>query len=261
MGAYLPERGQAELWAAGPDTLIAGALIPGGAVTRTDNGWTVTGAWGFTSGVEDADWALVGGPMTGEATRFFAVPRGDFSVSDTWSTVGMRGTGSNTLVLDGVYVPEHRSFLREEMLQGRPVGSSAACHSIPLRAVNGLSFAAPVLGAARGALGGRAGAEVFARSAGEIDAAELLLRRAASVADSGAVDPRLVARGIRDCALAADFLVIAVERLFRAAGSRAHAETDRIQRAWRDVHTASSHVVLQFEPAAAAYAGQFLTSK
>ncbi|MGW7357451.1 hypothetical protein ACWGI0_12670 [Streptomyces sp. NPDC054802] len=83
----------------------------------------------------------------------------------------------------------------------------------------------------------------------------------AAVADSGAdVTPTDVARCQRDCALAADLLVGAVERLFRSAGTAGHSEHAPLQRMWRDVHSAAGHVVLQFGPAAAAYAQQVLPS-
>ncbi|PYC83790.1 hydrolase [Streptomyces tateyamensis] len=276
MGVYLPEQGQAELWAQGPDVLVVGALIPGGTVEKAAGGWLVTGAWPFTSGVDHADWALVCGlPAPGEpgGPRFFAVPRADFAIQQTWFNVGMRGTGSNTLVLDRAFVPEYRSFLRSAMQEGRAVGSAARCHTAPIRAFGGLTFAAPALGAARGALRawtanmarrsdltGRPFPElstvqlVLARSAGEVDAAALLLDRVARLGDEGELTPAVITRGARDYALAVDLLVGAVERLFRAEGARGQAETGLVQRAWRDVHCAAGHVGLQFDTAGAAYA-------
>ncbi|MCZ4086383.1 acyl-CoA dehydrogenase family protein [Streptomyces antarcticus] len=97
--------------------------------------------------------------------------------------------------------------------------------------------------------------ETLARTAGELDAARLLLERAAARADAAAEVTALeAARGERDCALAADLLVGAVERLFRASGTAGHDEGAVLQRLWRDIHSAAGHVVLQFGPSAAAYA-------
>jgi alkylation response protein AidB-like acyl-CoA dehydrogenase len=282
MAAFLPADGQAEVWSDGPDPLIVGALMPLGRAEPASGGWQLAGRWPFVSAIEHSEWALVCGTAAtdkGPEARFFAVPRAAYAIEDTWFNVGMRATGSNTLVLGERFVAPTHSFTRDDLAAGRPVGSAAPCHTVPLRAANGLSFATPVLGAARGALrswsgyvatkpdragmsapgSDRAGhQQTLARSSGEIDAAELLLRRASTVADQGTVAPPDVARNTRDCALAVDLLVTAVDRLFRAAGSTGQLATNALQRFWRDVNVAASHVVLRFEPAAAMYAQQHL---
>lgn len=283
MAAYLPLEGQQEIWQDGPDPLIVGALMPLGKAEPVDGGWRVSGKWPFVSVIEFSAWALVCGmAVTAQrpAARFFAVPRDSYGILDTWFNVGMRATGSNTLVLDGVFVPATRSFARDEVAEGRAADSSALCHRVPLKAANGLAFATPVLGAASGALqlwtswiaektrtapnygitGGSGPSYdlTLARCAGEIDAARLLLQRVAGLADEGAVTPLQTAQNSRDCALAVELLVNAVDRLFRTAGTRAQADGNALQRFWRDVNAAASHVVLQFEPAANTYASQVL---
>ncbi|MDT0264362.1 acyl-CoA dehydrogenase family protein [Jatrophihabitans lederbergiae] len=276
MGAFLPLEGQHELWDRGPDSVIVGALVPGGSIQPVADGWRVSGRWPFTSGIDHADWALVCGSSSGgEDTlgpRFFAVPRSDFQIEDTWFNVGLRGTGSSTLILDSAFVPARRSFLRSDMQAGKSPDSTARCHTVLIRVFAGLTFAAPALGSARGALAAwtegmstRRDATgklmrdrttiqlTLARSAGEIDAAALLLDRVASVADHGPVDAEVMARCGRDYTLATELLVGAVERLFLSEGARGQAETGQVQRAWRDVHCAAGHVGLQFETAGAAY--------
>ncbi|MBD0694978.1 acyl-CoA dehydrogenase family protein, partial [Streptomyces sp. CBMA123] len=158
MAAHLPLAGQREIWADGPDTLLVGALMPLGRAERAPGGWRLTGTWSFVSAVEFADWALVCGQTPGEdggrVARYFAVRRGDFQVQDTWFTVGMRGTGSNTLTVADVFVPDQRVCTRAAVLDGECPGAVDGCTRVPLKAVNGLSFAAPVLGAARALLAG-----------------------------------------------------------------------------------------------------------
>lgn len=280
MGVYLPEEGQRELWSAGADTVIAGALNPTGRALPADGGWRLTGEWPLVSGVDFADWTLVCALVPqGErqVARFFAVPRRDYRVADTWFNVGMRATGSNTLVADGVFVPAHRSVARDDIWQGRAVGSDARCHTARLRTVSGTLFAAPALGAARAAvrawsarMSGKPGngrpaprddpsvRGVLARSEGEIESAALLLGRAARTGDDGPGSEGERIRAPRDCALAVDQLVDAVERLFRTAGSGAQAQDDPLQRVWRDVHCVASHVALRFETAGGAYGGHLL---
>jgi two-component flavin-dependent monooxygenase/oxygenase LndZ5 len=109
-----------------------------------------------------------------------------------------------------------------------------------------------------GVQGVRASAELaLGRSAGEADAARLLIDRAAGLADGGGADGPLsrleAARNLRDCSLATDLAVTAVDRLFRQAGTRGQATSGPMQRLWRDVTAISTHVALQFEPAARGY--------
>ncbi|WP_261559876.1 hypothetical protein [Frankia tisae] len=218
--------------------------------------------------MEFADWAIVLGPIVAgvDEGRFFVVPRSDYTITDTWFTLGMRATGSQSLTLDEVFVPARRSFPREELLAGRPEPVGGPRRFAPLFAVNGLTFGCPILGAARGALRiaeeslTRAAAEGravrdsarigFARAAGEIDAAGLLLDRVARSAERDAFTPALIARSHRDSALAAALLTSAVDALQHGNGVRGEARNDPLQRIWRDVHAGVKHIVLQFEPAA-----------
>ncbi len=283
LAAYLPADGWADVWADGPDAVLVGGLTPTGTAEPVTGGWRVSGRWAYISGVDFADWALVTAQVPGgnrSAARVFAVPRRSFQVIDTWDTLGMHGTGSNTVVFDDVFVPSARSFAREDVFSGRATDSTAHPHTVPLPAVNGLAFAGPILGAAygmldawralvagrlRNAVPGTPGRSrttydlTFARAAGEIDAAGLLLERTSAIGDRGSdITPLEVARNLRDCSLAVEILVTAVDRLFETAGTAAQAGASQVQRFWRDVHSASSHVLLLFEPAASAYAAQFI---
>ena len=264
MGVYLPERGQAELWADGPDAVVAGALIPVGRAEPARGGWLLSGAWPVTSAVDHADWALVAaepGPL------FLAVPRPVWRVLASWDAAGMRGTGSNTLVLpEPVFVPAHRAFDRAEMLRGNAVGSTSPCHVAPLRAISGILFAAPALGAARGALsawaGGAADApddrRVLAEATTTVDAAALLLRDVAVRCDRGELPPDATLRNAHHCAVAVGLLVDVAERLVRTAGFRAQQAVHPLQRFWRDLHTLAAHVALRAHPAADAYGAHLL---
>jgi alkylation response protein AidB-like acyl-CoA dehydrogenase len=291
-GAFLPGEGQREIWASGPDTVLVGSATPLGAARACAGGWTLSGRWPYISAISYSDWALVCGVVhsgTTSEAKLFAVPRSAYRVEDTWHTVGMRATGSKTLALDEIFVPERRAFDRSDLLAGRTRDSLAAvsnCYRAPLQAVNALMFAAPAVGAAlgmakvfsayfaekvgnaqpipgtTGVQGVRSSAELaLARASGEADAARLLLERAAQAADQATTTaPAETARNLRDCSLAADMAVTAVDRLFRQAGTRGQSTSGVMQRLWRDVTTISTHVALQFEPAARSYADQLLKS-
>ncbi|MEU6714062.1 acyl-CoA dehydrogenase family protein [Nonomuraea sp. NPDC046802] len=281
MAAFLPTEGQREIWARGPDTVVVGALAQAGTAERAGNGWRVRGQWPYVSGIAYSSWALVCAKAetdNGHEPRFFAVPAEAYGIADTWFNSGMRATGSNTLILDEVVVPRSRSVALADLFAGRAPDANAPCHRVPMKAANGLTFTGPLLGAARGALRrwaelvagklrGQASAIsggversvyelMLARADGEIDAAALLLRRVAEVADDGDPDPRLTARNGRDCALVADLLASVVDRLLRSSGSRGQSETEPLQRFWRDVTTGAGHAALQLPSVAGVYATQ-----
>lgn len=154
--AYLPDEGQQEVWAKGPDTRLVSSMVAAGVEAEpVDGGWTLSGTWLYVSGVEFADWALLSSapPREGDRSiRVFAVPKDSFTHQETWATLGMRATGSHTLVVDRGFVPEYRSFVWDDMRRGDLPDPGSTVHAAPLFGVNGLTFAAPILGAARAAL-------------------------------------------------------------------------------------------------------------
>ncbi|MBB4986161.1 MULTISPECIES: acyl-CoA dehydrogenase family protein [Streptomyces] len=212
LAAHLPEEGRRDLWGDSPDVRIAAAIVPpAGRLARVPGGWTLSGEWAFASGVEHADWVLLASlDHSGDgapAYRVLAVPREQVGIRETWDAVGLRATGSHSVTVDGVFVPEHRTFLREA-LAGVADADAAPCHRVPYQLVAALLFAAPALGAARGALeawtllvGGRrlpdgrpltddpTVQQTLARCAAEIEAARLLLETAAARADGAAEGP------------------------------------------------------------------------
>ncbi|MFD0430839.1 hypothetical protein ACFQ60_36695 [Streptomyces zhihengii] len=223
----------------------------------------MSGEWECVSGVDFADWLLLCAPEPGAAgPRMFAVPKGDFHVRDSWNSSGMRGTGSHTAVLEGAFVPDHRSFSMADLLAGTPGPGRSRCHTVPAHLAGGLLFCAPALGAARGVLAAwsvwaaRAQARelpqndgsrlhhALARSADDIEAAELLLLATARAADTGVRDEGDVLRNRRRSAAAVDLLLQGVERLFRTAGMSA-GRPGPIERGWRDVHTVAAHQMLR----------------
>ncbi|MEV6873185.1 hydrolase [Amycolatopsis sp. NPDC051128] len=272
MASFLPPRGRAEVWAAGPDVPIAAALTPTGTATPADGGWVLSGRWHVLSGVDAAEWALLAAETVG-GQRFLAVEAAHYTVEDTWHPVGMRGTGSNSVLLDEVFVPVHRSFPRVALVRG-DAGAGAASRRAPLDAVAGLPFAAVVAGIAEHALGhwtesiaGQRSAgvavrdtdaarELFARAALHTDVAGMLVARAAAAADDATATARFAGRSRRDVAYVAELARAVVDELFRAAGTRVQRSGHPLECAWRDVHAAASHLTLRTGPAAAGFAAQ-----
>ncbi|MER6212169.1 oxidoreductase [Streptomyces sp. NPDC001642] len=267
LASYLPEQGQRDLWADGPDVRVAASVVPPqGRATAVPGGWRLAGEWRLASGVDHAEWVLLASwtPVAdGREHRIFAVPRSAVTVRDTWHSVGLRGTGSNSVTVGGAVVPTHRSFPLSALL--RPLPGAARCHSVPYPMVAALIFAAPVLGAARAGLRAwttecvqgkpyRSGQGLLlAEASARVHAAGLLLECAADRADRGEVTPLTVAENRRDAATAAVLCREAADQLFHASGTRGQSPDSLVQRAWRDVTTAAGHGALALDGAADAY--------
>ncbi|MFI6896642.1 acyl-CoA dehydrogenase family protein [Streptomyces sp. NPDC050256] len=273
---HLPVEAQEEFWGDTPDTLWVSGLVPSGRTEAVGDGFVLNGRWNYVSGALFADWALLAGPRPGPGTqppRFFAVPRADFTVEQTWDTVGMRGTGSHTVVLSDVTVPAHRTVALAEVAAGVNGVSDRTQHNVPLMAVGGLTCVAPILGSAGGMLeayaalvadkrgaeqpgvpgGGTAVNDVaLARAAADLDAASFLTERAAAALDAGEARLHGV-RNARDTAHVSRLLVASAQELMRTAGTGGQDAKSPLQRHWRDMSVASTHAALRFERAATAF--------
>ena len=109
-----PEECQREVYEGDADNLVAGSLAPGGSLERAEGGWRLTGRWMFGSGCDHSPWFIVGAKVANPGPddnimRHVMVPRADVELDDTWHTLGMRGTGSKDIVVNGAFVPEHRT--------------------------------------------------------------------------------------------------------------------------------------------------------
>ncbi|MFD6915305.1 3-hydroxy-9,10-secoandrosta-1,3,5(10)-triene-9,17-dione monooxygenase oxygenase subunit [Streptomyces virginiae] len=273
--ALFDPRAQEEVWGQDPDTRICSSYAPTGKVTPVDGGFTLSGRWHFSSGCDHTDWALLGGLVTDPEgrpvdMRTFLVPRADFRIDEVWDTVGLRGSGSNDITLDEVFVPERRalSFGPVTALQvpGHAVNPEPL-YRLPYASVFTTTISTPIVGIAEGAYEGYVeatrdrlrvsyGQQVaedpfaqvrIARAASDIDASWLQLRRNIdelhALAERGAELPTtLRTRVRRDQVLATERCAAAVDLLMENAGGGAmRTGPDRLQRAWRDVHTGRGH--------------------
>ncbi len=150
-----PERARSEFFTAErPWALAPAPLAPTGTLTAAEGGYRVDGSWEWATGVHHADWVMVHAVQTEPvfATRFVVVPIGDASVDDVWQTSGMRATGSNTVRLENVFVPDHRAIPGEALMFGSGEIEGDAMAGLPVPQVLALVAAAPALGAAEAAV-------------------------------------------------------------------------------------------------------------
>ena len=280
LAGLFPERAQQDVWGADANAWIAGSLAPNGVAVPVDGGWRVSGRWPWASGSMHAQWVACGIHMEnerGEMTNLglSLMPIGDVTVEDTWFMVGMKGTGSNTIIAKDAFVPEHRFLPYPPAFQGqyRTEHVDEPVYRVALVPVTVLILAGSQLGAARAALeyvmakgktrgithttfqrqADSSGFQMLvADAAMKIDTACLHAYRAADdldrAADAGR-HPDLTerARVRMDTALAAKYAREAVELLVQAHGTSSLADHNPLQRLWRDVHVASHHAITEWQ--------------
>ncbi|HWN38139.1 MAG TPA: acyl-CoA dehydrogenase family protein, partial [Gammaproteobacteria bacterium] len=132
---WLEKRGQDEIFADGPDVLVASSVAPMGTLVRVDGGFRLAGKWSFSSGVEHAAWIMVGATMKPESGDgapdyvFGFVRASEVTLIDDWHVSGLRATGSKSIELKDVFVPRHRVVLLKTVQDGTAPG--LALHKQP----------------------------------------------------------------------------------------------------------------------------------
>jgi len=286
LGMWHPEA-QHEIWGQSPDSLISSALIfPRGRAKRVEGGYRLSGRWPFSSGIDPSTWNMFGAVVSDEDTgqnepRMFLVPASDYSVIDTWQVIGLAATGSKDVEVADVFVPAYRTLAIERIKGGPNRGSElnpGTLYKLPAISLFGFAIAGVLLGIARGAVQnfvettrsrhsaytGRSIADFsniqvdLSEAAALVDAAEAIVLRdcdeATRITEAGVV-PSIEqrARYRRDGAFAATLCTKAVDLLFAASGGGAIYERNPIQRAFRDVHAANAHYVLNWGVSGAVY--------
>lgn len=281
----LPDDAIAEIWGENPEVLLSSAYAPTGQVTPAEGGYILTGEWPFSSGCDHAQWAIVGGirPPRSEgeppAQCGFFVPRSDFEIIDDWRTLGLAGTGSKRLKMDGVFVPDRR----HHPIFGSappPPENTDPIYKIPFVLVFGELLAAAAHGMARGVLdqyiernksrtGAMDGAKYsenpdvhryIAETEYAIRAARALscanLQTAFEAACAGRELPTIdIARHLWEFAKSVHSCSEAVGRLYSISGAHTIFEGDSLQRAFRDLQSATTHVAFNFNGYARNYGG------
>jgi len=262
-----------ELFGQPPDARIAGSLRPEGKAYPVDGGYRVQGRWDFASGIDHARWLLCTCTvMDGDASRltpagtpelrYLLVPANVATIADTWSVVGMCGTGSHDFIVDDVFVPTPHTFSFTEA----PDEVGALYHPRLLLIVAWTDTVGNALGIARGAIDACIELATYRRSTSaatllrdrplvqtRIGEAEAILNAARTyVIDAvgtvweavcaGVPDPgREIAQARLAITHGMHEAVRAVDLVFHAAGTNALYRKYPLERYFRDIHAAVQH--------------------
>ncbi|MGM0931072.1 MAG: acyl-CoA dehydrogenase family protein [Actinomycetota bacterium] len=268
--ALFPDEARREVWKDGP-IRSAGVLSPAGKSDITDGGVRLTGRWPYCSGVQFADWVAVLAPVNGtlgpEAEiGIMLLRRDEIEIEDTWFVTGMRATGSATVVLNDQFVPDHR-ILR--MSQYRPDSYEGMYRAAIFSALS-VCLVGPVVGEAEYALEivlekaptrsintttywAQTDSATFqaqvAEAAQLIQAARLTAENAADEMDAIARSGRLPndreqTQNRADCAFAVRKCWEALDLLTSAHGTSTFAQSNPLERIWRNAGVTSRHAGL-----------------
>jgi alkylation response protein AidB-like acyl-CoA dehydrogenase len=133
----------------------AGALGRLGVLVPVAGGYHVSTKSDWNSGVMHADWvnckALVEGD---DQVMMVVMPTSEVVIEDVWHTAGMRGTGSNTIVADDLFVPSHRVLPSSQLLgnKAHPIHDHEPWASYPFVPVAMCTLSAVALGTVEAAV-------------------------------------------------------------------------------------------------------------
>jgi 3-hydroxy-9,10-secoandrosta-1,3,5(10)-triene-9,17-dione monooxygenase len=281
--ALFPPQAQQDVWGTDPETRMSSSYAPTGRASRVEGegevggGHRLSGRWSFSSGCDHATWVLLGGIVTNDEGqpvdfRTFLLPASDYTIDDVWDTVGLRGTGSNDIVVDGAFVPEHRSLSFTDVTRlacpGQQV-NPGPLYRVPFGSIFSYAITTPIIGMATGAYAahveyqrGRVRASYVGQKAAEDPFGQVRIAEAASLLDAAwatlernmaelmgharaaeKIPLPLRLRVRRDQVTGTGQAIRAVDLLFENSGGRALKMGTPIQRFWRDAHAGRVHAI------------------
>jgi alkylation response protein AidB-like acyl-CoA dehydrogenase len=270
------QHAQDDVWRNNPDARVSGVLAPTAETAKVDGGYRVSGRWFYNSGSWHAHWAVLGVPIPGDdgqiAYQALAlIPREDLEFEETWFVAGMKSSGSNCLIAEGAFVPEHRILSVPAAIGGAYANEhhEETLYRSAFVPVLSLVLAGPQLGLGRKALqivrekaptkaisytlySAESDSVAFqmqlSQAAMMIDTAHLHAYRAADDIDGAAaagIYPDVLSRArVRaDTAWVLENVTKAIDLLLFAHGAASFAESNPLQRIWRDSAVAARHAV------------------
>lgn len=287
--ALFDERAQQEVWGENGSVLTSSTYMPVGKVVPVEGGYQFSGRWGFSSGSEHCDWVLLGGlipPKAGETApeyRTFLLPRRDYQVVRNWDVLGLKGTGSHDIVVEGAFVPDYRTHKSIDGFMCNSPGNAintAPLYRLPFAQIFVRAVSTASIGALQGAVNlfreqaakrvsintGQkttedAGAQIAcAEAQAAVDEMRLVLLRNFSSMMQAARDGQSIPVETRveyrfQSAAVAERCATHVNRLLRYCGGRGIYLSNPITRTFLDLHAARAHVANNIDPFGRNYGG------
>jgi 3-hydroxy-9,10-secoandrosta-1,3,5(10)-triene-9,17-dione monooxygenase len=293
--ALFPLEAQQEVWGTDSSTLISSSYAPTGKVAREPGGFRLSGRWSFSSGCDHGQWAFLGGMVPPEVEggppemRTFLVPRREWRIEDNWHVMGLKGTGSKDVIVDGTFIPDHRTHKLIDGYKRSSPGNEinrAPLYRLPFGQIFVRSVSTAAIGIAQGALDAyrkHTASRIAASDGAKValdPAAQTVCSHAAAVIEDlrgqihrnfdemmaavRAGDDLPLERRLKfrlDSSMAVVRSAELVDALFTESGGRAIFDGSPLQRAFLDVHAARAHYANNPEKPARNFGGVLLGQK
>ncbi len=262
-----------------PNARVAAVLASRKMQARRVKGGIIVehGIWVFNSGVYHAQWDLLGVPVLNDAGEFVepgvaAVPMSDVKILHDWDTIGLRGSGSSSVALENVFIPDERIVSMPKMMAGeqKSIFHDSYLYRSAFMPVMAVIITFPTLGLGMHMLEAvletlpsrnipytayakQGEAPVTHLQIGEasakIDCAKLLIERACAEIDTLAEKGEAMsymdrARIRRDSGAADKLIWEAVDLLASAGGGSFARRTNIMNRIWEDARVANMHGII-----------------
>lgn len=166
IAAHWSEAAQIDIFGSSGHFAAPHRAAPSGTCIPVEGGYIINGVWPYSSGIPHSTHFL---GTTLLQTSFppkllhFVVPRGQYTILEDWGgdrTLGMRGSGSNSVKLENLFVPAHMTAffdafgVKQDLSDGTP-GTRLHGNPMYLGVLMGpyhASLTSPIIGAARAAI-------------------------------------------------------------------------------------------------------------
>lgn len=289
--ALFPAQAQSDVWGQDSSVRIASTYMPTGKAEPVEGGYKFSGRWSFSTGSKHCDWLFLGALMPkrdgtpGFEHATFLVPKADYRIEDNWDVLGLRGTGSHDIIVEGVFVPAHRiQYTNDHSDVGCPgrVENTSWLYRIPFTHIFQRAVSSACLGALDGAIeeftrratlhvgkhGNRTAEDVNAQTAVTeatiaLDQLKLVLFRnyarivqAAKTGIQLSLEERLLQRA--QASSVPKLTGYHANELLRACAGSGAYKSNPIERVFRDIHTGRTHIANNTDAYVRAYGSHTL---
>jgi 3-hydroxy-9,10-secoandrosta-1,3,5(10)-triene-9,17-dione monooxygenase len=296
LSAFFPEQAQIDVYGSDGEFRGPSRTPPSVAARPVEGGYLLNGKWDYVSGCDIATHVIGGISVEGEP-RVAVLDAAGLRIVDDWDTIGMRGTGSRTVVVQDLFVPEYCTIPPMRDAAGSRTAPGRVVHEHPMyragRLVSVLfeEMAAVAVGVARGALdvyeqelcSSRLAAPPHAYRAELPEYQRHFGRAWALISSAEATVMHIAAEWTRFCAddvsgiapfsderdlqlqlleqYATQLAGEAVDLMFRTAGTHVAQSNSPLQRYFRDMSVIKTHLAAQIERGAEAFGRAHLVAK
>lgn len=224
-----------------------------GRAERKDGGYLVSGVKRFCSGAPSGDVLITSAPHDdverGAEVLHFPVPLAakGVRVLDDWDTLGMRGTGSVSIELDGVFVPEEAVVVRRPRGRWHPMWNVIVTVASPLYLAPYIGVAERALQLAREAAAQKTADALLFQGLGEIEnalaTAQMAWREMVANANDYDFEPKdeLASRSLVRKTIATNAAMATVAKAIELVGGSAYYRRSELERLFRDIQGAQFH--------------------